>query len=173
MVVVTALLLAKMGKRMRGSGWETSGGSGSFGSSSGLFLYSFLLAWSCTCPTKNGRKSFLRWRRGQWLTRRGHQEQGSLEIGLPSQIKYGCVQWGGSPKKEYGWQAHSSGGLRACEWEGGKEDILAGAVAPSWIQEMAEWRMGWPQVYDKLVETPCQLWISSLWILLHEKIAKT
>lgn len=97
--------ISKDGDRSEGNGWETSGGSRSFGSSSGCFVPS-LLNIIMYLPNKEWSEIHPKMEAGQWLICRGHQEQGSRETGFPSQTKYGCVQWGGSPEKEYGWQAH-------------------------------------------------------------------
>lgn len=113
--------IAEMETGLRGNGWENSAGPRSFASSSGLFLYYLLplLTPSWARPTKNNRKSTLRWRQVNGLHTEATRNREARKQVFPSQTKYGCVEWGWCPKKEYGWQPLWRPRLRASEWEGG------------------------------------------------------
>lgn len=107
---------ADMELGLRSNGWENSRGPRSNASSPGLFLYYLLLlpATSCTCPTKNRRKSSLkrRWVNGLHIETTRNREAGE-GFSFPDK-----VEWGWNPKKEYGWQAHWRGRWGANEWGG-------------------------------------------------------
>lgn len=90
------------------------------------FVPFFLLAYIIMhLPSNEWSEIHPKMEAGQWLTCRGHQEQGSQETGFPSQTDYGCVQWGDVPGKIMDDRHIEGRGLKACEWEGEKEGILA------------------------------------------------
>lgn len=93
-------------------------------------VYSFIPSWLHHCappqqrmvgnPSSSGGGSMAYMQRSPGI--------GKPRNRFPFPDKMWVCAWGRSPKKEYGWQIYSSEGLRACEWEGEKEGILAGQI---------------------------------------------